>query len=168
MSEPVITYRRAGDRPERDYVTGRWTRRIRRASTALMIVGVVVGLGALPLLGEEVPIHFGFDGVADGWGARWELVGVLALWAVIQVGIDLLSRRPRIMNFPTVLTSRNVQRAYREGERMLVIVGAASSLCFAGGVAMTLGAPGLPLMIGGLVLMFAGLIVGVVRLGNVS
>lgn len=154
MSEPVVIYRRYGDRPARDYVTGVWTRRIRRASIGLMAVGVIAGLGALAV---------GVDG-----GSRWRLLGMLALWVVTQVGIDLLSRHPRAVNYPTVLTSRTVQRAYREGERMLVVVGAASALCFAGGVGMTLGAPGLPLMIGGLVLMFAGMIVGVVRLGNVS
>jgi len=154
MSEPVVVYRRYGERPARDYVTGVWTRRIRWASIGLMVVGVVAGLG-------------GLAGGVDG-SSPWELLGMLALWVVTQVGIDLLSRHPRAVNYPTVLTSRTVQRVYREGERMLVVVGAASSLCFAGGVGMTLGAPGLPLMIGGLVLMFVGMIVGVVRLGNVS
>jgi uncharacterized membrane protein len=165
VSEPVV-YRRLAERPQRDYETGAWTRRIRTGSLALAILGVVAGLVALPFLPDEIPVHFGITGEADRWGSRWELLVILGVWVVVQVGMDLLSRHPRLVNFPGPLTSENVQRLYRAAERMLVHMGAGVALIFAGLVGEMAGAPLLWLVIVGLVAMLAGMIAGFAKLSS--
>ncbi|GMA29356.1 DUF1648 domain-containing protein [Arenivirga flava] len=168
MSDDVITYRRFSERPARDYVTGAWTRRIRSTSMALMIAGVAAGLVALPFLPEEIPTHFGFTGEADAWGSKWSLLGMLALWAVMQIGMDALSRHPRLINFPGPLTSANAQRLYRVGEQMLVWLSASLAIVFLGIVGMVLGLPTVALAMIGLVGTLVATFGGIARLGNAS
>lgn len=168
MSGAVVTYRRLGDRPGREYVTGVWTRRIRSASRIAMIAGTTAGLVALPFLPAEIPTHFGFTGEADAWGPKWSLVIVLALWAALQVGLDLLSRHPRLFNYPAPLTSENVQRLYRAGEQMVVWLCACVAVMFLGVVGMVLGLPTNPLAIVALVGTLVACFGGIIRLGNAS
>ncbi len=40
-------------------------------SIVVLILGWWVALGVYPRLPERVPVHFGFTGNADKWGARW-------------------------------------------------------------------------------------------------
>lgn len=168
MSERVVVYRRYGDRPARDYVTGVWTRRIRSASLALMVGGVVAALAALPSLPAEIPMHFGFTGEADAWGPKWSLTIVLALWAALQIGLDVLSRHPRLYNYPAPLTSANVQRLYRIGEQMMVWLCACIAIMFLGAVGMVLGLPSNALSIIALVGTIVACFGGIIRLSNAS
>jgi len=168
MSEAVITYHRLGERPARDYITGVWTRRIRSASLAVTVGGVGAGLVALPFLPAEIPTHFGFTGEADAWGPKWSLAIVLALWAALQVGLDVLSRHPRLYNYPAPLTSANVQRLYRVGEQMMVWLCACVAIMFLGVVGMVLGLPSNALSIFALVGTIVACFGGIIRLSNAS
>ncbi len=168
MSGAIVTYRRLGDRPGREYVTGAWTRRIRSAALVAMIAGVAVGLVAMPFLPAEIPTHFGITGEADAWGSKWSLVVLLVLWAVLQVGLDVLSRHPRLFNYPAPLTSANVQRLYRAGEQMLVWLSACVAAMFLGIIGMVLGLPMVALTVVALIGTLVACFGGIIRITNAS
>ncbi len=168
MSEAVVTYRRLGERPGREYGTGVWTRRIRSAALVAMIAGVAAGLAAMPFLPAEIPTHFGITGEADAWGSKWSLVVLLVLWAVLQVGLDVLSRHPRLFNYPAPLTSANVQRLYRAGEQMLVWLCACVAAMFLGIIGMVLGLPTFALAVVALIGTLVACFGGIIRITNAS
>jgi|SRR5690625_573966 len=118
-------------RPERTYKTSATTRRIRRA--ALLIVGatVLATLTRYPSLPEQIPVHYNLAGEVDDWGARWSVLVLAAIGAVLVIGLVWLSRYPRAFNYPRVITEENAQAVYQAGEDFMVWLAAGSSVLFA-------------------------------------
>ena len=110
------------------------------------------------------PLH-GFHFIV---AALVSLAIVLALWAALQVGLDVLSRHPRLYNYPAPLTSANVQRLYRVGEQMMVWLCACVAIMFLGVVGMVLGLPSNALSIMALVGTIVACFGGIIRLSNAS
>ncbi len=102
----------------------------------------LVGYGALLLLfglpaifyfslPETIPIHFGIDGVPDGYGPRgmiWLLPGIAFL---LYAGIMWLANYPHVFNYPVRLTTDNIFRQYRYAQRSLRIISALVVVMFA-------------------------------------
>lgn len=100
---------------------------------ALAVAGLFIWQG----MPERVPTHFGLDGTADGWGPRisvliMPLVG-LGLWAMMAI----LSRFPKLYNFPVPVTDANRQTLYLLGRRMLLVMGVEIVLLYGGILWMT-------------------------------
>ena len=61
-------------------------RRLFAVLAAVCAANFLAHLACYPALPETVPIHWGFDGVADGWGPKW----VVLVTALIPAGMLLL------------------------------------------------------------------------------
>lgn len=100
-------YRTLAERPQPDYVLGLGWRALRPGA-------VVVGL---------IPVLMILQAVLGGGDAGLAWTAALT-WAACVVGPAVLSRHPRIFNYPQMLTSANVQRLYRLGEITMLLVSA--------------------------------------------
>lgn len=69
--------------------------------------------------GVRIPVHFNFQGEADGWSGRSSL-GVLAgMTAIFYLVFSLGERYPRKFNYPVKVTPRNAAALYGLGVRMM-------------------------------------------------
>lgn len=83
----------------------------------LTVAGVVaasaIALHAWLVLPEIIPVHFGIDGRANGWGSKgviWMLPGIALL---VAVQLTLLRRIPHTFNYAVRITADNAQRQYQ-------------------------------------------------------
>lgn len=94
---------------------------------ALLIISVVVAV-VLPvyfgvqMAGAEgsIPMQYDFSGEVTREGSVREAIITTVVLSVLTIGIAVLSRYPRIFNFPVVLTQENIQRQYKNGVQLLV------------------------------------------------
>ena len=83
---------------------------------------------------------------------------------VLSVGIALLSARPRVLNYPVILTDHNAQAVHREGERLMVwTLLALQVLYLALAGAVILGGSTTALFVIGLAALLGAVAVGIVR-----
>jgi uncharacterized membrane protein len=138
---------------------------------ALRWLGVLVALAitvwllvAYPELPATVPTHFDATGTADGWGPRSSVLVLAGVMLVLSVGIALLSARPRILNYPVIVTDHNAQAVHREGERLMVwTLLALQVLYLALAGAVILGGSATALFVIGLAALLGAVAVGIVR-----
>ena len=67
-------------------------------------------------------LHYDFTGDVTREGSFQEAAIILVLLSLLTIGCGLLTRYPRIFNFPVTLTRDNVQRQYKNAVQMLVWV----------------------------------------------
>lgn len=151
-------------RPAHTYTTAAPTAGLRWLSWLPTGLAIGVLIARYPALPAEVPTHFGLDGSPDGWGPKGVWLALMALLVGTQVLIDVLSRHPRVYNYPTEVTPANAQRLYREGERMMVGIEVAVGLLTLALVLSLDGAGGSPLVWVGIGLMLVVSAVGLFRL----
>jgi hypothetical protein len=151
------------ERPPVSYTRGPVTAALRYVGPAAALIGVVALAIGYTWLPETVPTHFGIAGEADDFGPRWSVLVLAGVWLVAQAGLALLSNRPQYFNYPSGVTQQNAQRLYREGERMLVWLGVAVAVTFAGPALTILGVQSMWLAVLGLIATFAAMIVGITR-----
>ena len=77
----------------------------------VLLIGITIWVacryGALP---DRIPVHYGADGVVDGYGAK-DMVWVLVAMAWIEVGIvSAVEQFPRFWNVPFKVTKENQNR----------------------------------------------------------
>ncbi|MFW9259808.1 DUF1648 domain-containing protein [Nostoc sp. CALU 546] len=87
------------------------------------LVGLVglfgIAIHAWSRLPDTIPVHFGFDGQADGWGNK------KVLWLLPIVGLAIyglltfISRYPNTFNYPVVITKQNALQQYQIACSML-------------------------------------------------
>ena len=102
---------------------------------ALLVISVVLAAG-FPLyfllwargMGGSLPMQYGVDGEVTREGSAAEAVIVLSVLGITAIGLAVLTRYPRIFNFPFMLTEHNVQRQYKNAAQMLVWVTAGTAL----------------------------------------
>jgi hypothetical protein len=138
MPEQPSTGRR---RPAPDYVTDRVTRAVHAATWLVVVAGLGTVAVRYPDLPATVPVHVDLSGRADDVGPRSSVLWLAALWLVLQGGISALSRRPDLFNYTVPVTEDNAQRVYREGERLMVWLGASIAVAFLGALLAVI-APG--------------------------
>ena len=61
---------------------------------------------------ESVPTHFDLEGRADAWSPKWMLVLLPAVSLAIFLGLKLLSRFPRLVNYPRPVTDEQRTRLH--------------------------------------------------------
>ena len=155
----------ASDRPRPEYQTSPLIRVLRWSGCAAAVIAAAVlsvTYGSLP---EVIPTHFNGAGEADAWGPRSSVWGVLAVWFVMQALLAVLSTQPRVFNFPVPVTDANAGYLFREGERLVVLMGVALAAVFTGILLLSVQSPvGGPVLGLGLAGLLATLAFGIARL----
>ena len=72
-----------------------------------------------PILPQSIPTHFGFSGVADGFGDKTYLLLLPGIATVLFTGISILNRLPHIFNYPVAITESNALKQYTYATRLL-------------------------------------------------
>ena len=97
-----------------------------QAGSWLIAVGLpIYFLVAIRRYDGEVPMHFDFTGNVTRTGPATEAIITLVTTALCVIGLLVLARYPRILNFPVMLTEDNVQQQYRYGIELMTWVAAA-------------------------------------------
>ncbi|GAB3186605.1 hypothetical protein [Nesterenkonia suensis] len=152
IHQPEV-YSRLKDRPAPDYELGAALRLLRWGSVLLGALPVALIAWQATSGTDQVPLQFGVDGTVDREGSPWELFWTTLLtWTTCVLGLAILSRHPRIFNFPQALTSENAQRLYRRGETSLIWLTFATALII-WGIAGALGYPTFWMLWAGMALM---------------
>ncbi len=102
----------------------------------------LVGYGALLILfglpvilyyslPETIPIHYGFDGIPDGYGHRRMIWLLPAIGILLYGGMMWLANYPHVFNYPVKLTTDNIYRQYRYAQRLLRMISTLVIMLFA-------------------------------------
>lgn len=116
----AIRWGHAARTPRIAWTTGVVTRWVRRGSIVVTLALAVWACGQYLALPEVVPMHFDASGQPDAYGHRSTVLWVSLLFVVLTVGCAVISRHPRLFNYPVPITEDKAEAMYREGERMLV------------------------------------------------
>ncbi|GAA1309201.1 DUF1648 domain-containing protein [Brachybacterium tyrofermentans] len=151
-------------RPARTYRTSlpvRILRAIGLLGALTITIWLVLAYRTMP---QTIATHFGPGGAADDYGSKVTALVLAALMVALTLFLAVLSLRPSMLNYPTVITKTNAQAIYREGERMLVLALVSMQVVYLGlGRSVSDGA-GSALLALGLVLLVACMVLGIVRL----
>ena len=90
-------------------------------------MAVIISMGLILLLNwnsipDKVPIHFTFDGTADGYGSKTVLIIEPIIAAVLFALITIVQKFPRLWNFPVEITRENMKREYLIAHIMFVVM----------------------------------------------
>lgn len=81
-----------------------------------MLIYTFMKYSGLP---DTVPIHFGANGEADGFGSKITFI----IWPAISIGmfifLTILERYPQAYNYPARLNEQNAEAFYRNARKML-------------------------------------------------
>ncbi|WP_203361523.1 DUF1648 domain-containing protein [Bacillus sp. REN10] len=84
----------------------------------LNVIYLLIQWGELP---NQVPIHFGVTGEADGWGGKGMIWFLPIMAFLLWIGLTLLERVPHLHNY-SGLTEENVESQYRNSRMMLNVM----------------------------------------------
>jgi uncharacterized membrane protein len=102
-------------RPAVDYVL--------EVVAALLLVGMLaltlLSFGQLP---EQIPTHYNAAGAADAFGARWTLLILPVVGAVLWGLLTLVNRFPHLWNYPVKITEHNAASQYRRGRTFMALL----------------------------------------------
>ncbi|MGO2655081.1 MAG: DUF1648 domain-containing protein [Pseudoclavibacter sp.] len=131
----------------------------------MTLAGLIYLLVSYPSLPEVIPTHFGIHGEPDAWGPRGSLIGLGLVWLLLSVLVAGLARYPHVANYPVEVTGQNAARLYRIASQLLGTTLLGVSALMWGILRLTVtGTSQTPLFVIGLVLLFGGIIVGLVRM----
>ncbi|WP_193105693.1 DUF1648 domain-containing protein [Brachybacterium sp. FME24] len=151
-------------RPDRTYSTS-FTVRILRAIGLLGALAITVWLVIAYLsMPQTVATHFGPGGQADDYGSKLSVLVLAGIMLVVSLAITGLSARPALLNYPTVITEKNAQAVYREGERLLVLTLLSMQVVYLYLARSVIGGEGSALLALGFVLVLGCVLIGNVRL----
>lgn len=81
-----------------------------------MLIYTFMKYSGLP---DTVPIHFGANGEADGFGSKSTFI----IWPAISIGmfifLTILERYPQAYNYPARLNEQNAEAFYRNARKIL-------------------------------------------------
>lgn len=124
---PVV-YSGYKDRPEPDFALGSLHKALLVGSCLLAVLVPVYFWWQTRDLGGTLPMHYNTAGEVTRAGSVSEAMITVVVVGIATIGLVVLSRYPRIMNFPTMLTPQNVQHHYKVTVQMLVWVAFGSGL----------------------------------------
>lgn len=86
------------------------------AAILFMLIYTFMKYSGLP---DTVPIHFGANGEADGFGSKTTFI----IWPAISIGmfvfLTILERSPQAYNYPSRLNEQNAEAFYRNARKIL-------------------------------------------------
>ncbi|WP_332645294.1 DUF1648 domain-containing protein [Lysinibacillus sp. 54212] len=77
---------------------------------------IIINWSALP---NEVPTHFNFEGVADGWGSKYQMLLLPVISIVIYIMMEVIERKPHTHNYPDRLNEKNVANFYKVSQQLV-------------------------------------------------
>lgn len=89
------------------------------AGLTFLIVLPILFYGDLP---DVIPIHFGANGEADGFGGKFMIWFSPVLGAILYLGLHKLIQYPHKFNYPQAVTMENAERLYTSASRMMRVL----------------------------------------------
>jgi hypothetical protein len=90
---------------------------------ALSIVGIIWAFYPMlyygDLSGVTIPVHYSISGEIDGWGKRDALWYLPSIALAFYIGLSVLERYPKLLNYPVKVTSDNIDMLHEIGVRLL-------------------------------------------------
>jgi len=83
-----------------------------------------------PGLPDTIPTHFNALGEVDGYGSKASLFALPVISTILFAGITILSRYPRVFNYPVKINPENALRQYTLAVRLLRILKLAVVIMF--------------------------------------
>ncbi|MFV0633246.1 DUF1648 domain-containing protein [Demequina sp.] len=126
-------------RPRATPRISRTTKVLLWASIAVTTAGSLAALIAYSTLPETIPIHWNAAGDVDGYGPRWSVLVLAAVWIVMVAGLVVAARYPHTFNYPVDITEANAARVYGSGVAMMAWTVACVTLMFGALMLMSFG-----------------------------
>jgi uncharacterized membrane protein len=81
--------------------------------------------GSLP---DTIPTHFNVKNEVDGYGPRYVLIALPAIFLAVGALLWFISDQPHKFNYINKITPENAEREYRKGSFVLALMNALSGL----------------------------------------
>ncbi|MCI8991452.1 MAG: DUF1648 domain-containing protein [Eubacterium sp.] len=79
----------------------------------IIMVGMVLFLAAVWFeIPDKIPMHYGFDGTIDRWGAKSEIIIMPVVTGGMYIFLTFIERVPQIWNIGVEVTKENKERIY--------------------------------------------------------
>ncbi|MGO1523489.1 MAG: DUF1648 domain-containing protein [Nesterenkonia sp.] len=118
-TDGTLTYPTARSRPKPTSTLDPLHRALMAISVVVPVALTVFAAAQIPMMDQQVPVHFNLDGTVNRFGSPWEGFWTAAGTTVLIIGIAVLARYPRVFNNPVELNSSNVQQQYKNAVQML-------------------------------------------------
>lgn len=107
------------NRPKIDVELEGIDRAMEWAGFALVVLTWAWVIYFYPSLPDTIPTHYNASGEVDGFGSKPSLLILPVQATILFVGLLLLSRKPRLYNYPVSVTPENARRLYKAGSRAI-------------------------------------------------
>jgi uncharacterized membrane protein len=84
-----------------------------------LIILIILPCWYFAELPDTIPIHYGADGKADGYGTKYTIFLLPLIGTVIFIGLTILNRYPHLFNYPHTITADNKEKSYRTAQAMI-------------------------------------------------
>lgn len=84
-----------------------------------LLILIILPIIFYPNLPDIIPIHYGADGKADGFGAKHTIFLLPVVGVLLYVGLTYLNRYPHHFNYPHRITPENKEKSYRTAQSMI-------------------------------------------------
>ncbi len=96
----------------------------------VLIVSVILLMVNYQQLPTTIPIHFNARGEVDGVGEKYTLYILVLIQIILFVGLNFLSKKPHLYNYPVPITDENKVRQYQLASRFIRVLNLFISLTF--------------------------------------
>ena len=94
-----------------------WT--IEIVSIGLFLLLIILPIYWYSQLPDIIPIHFNAAGEVDDSGGKLTIWALMAIGAVLFIGMYFLNKYPHIFNYPVEITEENAKRQYRTATKLM-------------------------------------------------
>ena len=81
-----------------------------------MWIVLIVTYSKLP---DSIPMNYDISGQINKYGGKSNIIILVAITTVVFIGMTILSRFPRVFNYPVIITENNAFLQYRNMARMI-------------------------------------------------
>ncbi|GAA4841505.1 DUF1648 domain-containing protein [Garicola koreensis] len=166
LQEPdgTLIYPTTRSRPKPTFTLDPLDRALMAISVAVPVMLTVFVAAQIPMMDQQVPVHFSWDGTVNRYGSPWEGFWTAAGVTVMIIGIAVLAKYPRVFNNPVELNSSNVQQQYKNAVQMLTWLNLAMAIMAVGMMGLWFEPLWFPLVWVGLALMGVSMVFFIRRL----
>lgn len=85
------------------------------AAILFLILFFFAKMATLP---AEIPLHY--NGVTvDRYGSKWGVISLVLIAIAMQIGLEILERKPQLHNYPARFNEQNAEAFYRASSQIL-------------------------------------------------
>lgn len=85
------------------------------AAILFLILFFFAKMSTLP---AEIPMHYNGNTV-DRYGSKWEVIFIVIIAIAMQIGMEILERKPQLHNYPARFNEQNAEEFYRASTQIL-------------------------------------------------